>query len=346
MRDATPDDAPAMLRVLESAFPRWPAFDIDVPKIEHLRWKMEAAGFAARHPLVLIDDEIVALKLRWLGRGRVYGREYVTDTGVDFAVDRSAQGRGIGSALRDHEAGYTSAGAFGMQTRSRSEAAREVMRADEKVGRPLNVWLHTVGPREFMLAYRRGGLTHAFRAGLAALRHRKLQQPAFPGTIVGLERFDQRTDALWERVRDEYDVAGERTAEFLNWRYADPRSGPASILAIVDRDEVLGVLVSKRDGETARILDLYTDPRHPGVGTALLHVALQRAKSAGLRPVSCWLPPGHREESSLRAAGFLDTGEQPEVEFDVLSGAPPELRLEHFEAPGSYHVMLGDFDWV
>ena len=336
-----------MLRVLESAFPRWPAFDIDVPAIEHLRRKMSPPSeLALRHPLVLMDDEIVAMKLRWLGRGVINGRGYTSDTGVDFAVSRVAQGQGVGSALRDYESGYPSAGVFGMQTRSRSEAARQVMRADVKVGRPLNIWLHTVGPREFLLAYRRGGIAQAFRAGAAALRHRKLKQPPFHGAIVHLERFDERTDALWARVRGEYDIAGERSGELMNWRYADRRSGPASILAIVDGDEVLGVIVMKRDRETARILDLFTDPRHPGIGAALLHVAVERAKITGARPVACWLPPGHREEASLRAAGFLDTGEQVSVEFDLLSGAPPELTLGEFEAPHSYHVMLGDFDWV
>jgi len=101
---------------------------------------------------------------------------------------------------------------------------------------------------------------------------------------VHLDRFDERTDALWARVRGEYDIAGERTAELRNWRYTDRRSGPASILAIVYCDEVFGVIVAKRDGDTLRIFDLFTDPQHPGVGAVLLHVAVVRAKSTG--------PPG------------------------------------------------------
>jgi hypothetical protein len=41
-RNATRADEPAMLEFLFGAFQRWPAFQIEVPAIEHLRWKMQS----------------------------------------------------------------------------------------------------------------------------------------------------------------------------------------------------------------------------------------------------------------------------------------------------------------
>ena len=64
-RLATLEDVPAMLAVLEAAFPRWPAFDLQATAAEHLRWKLSPPeGVPASSVVGLLDGEIVALVIR------------------------------------------------------------------------------------------------------------------------------------------------------------------------------------------------------------------------------------------------------------------------------------------
>lgn len=98
-------DAPAVLRVIEAAFPRWPPFEINVPTIDHLRWKMTPAGLPGNlHGIVELDGEIVAVQVRWQSRVHVRGIEHPCEYSADLSVLPSAQGRGLGNLLRDSEA--------------------------------------------------------------------------------------------------------------------------------------------------------------------------------------------------------------------------------------------------
>ena len=108
-RQATLDDAPAMLAVLEAAFERWPAFDISVPALEHLLWKMQPPGIEPNHTVGEIDGEIIALELRWMGKALLDGREVMTNDGADMAVHPNFQGRGFSRRINEaplaHSAG-------------------------------------------------------------------------------------------------------------------------------------------------------------------------------------------------------------------------------------------------
>ena len=74
VRNATRADDPAMLELLFGAFQRWPAFQIEVPAIEHLRWKMQSRPLAPRHQWVAeTDGRIVAMMLRIVRRVRARG---------------------------------------------------------------------------------------------------------------------------------------------------------------------------------------------------------------------------------------------------------------------------------
>ena len=79
-------DAPGILRVLDSAFPSWPPFEIDVPALDHLRWKMTPPPGLPRntHAIVEIDGEIVAVQLRWPTHAHLRGEELPSEVGVTW----------------------------------------------------------------------------------------------------------------------------------------------------------------------------------------------------------------------------------------------------------------------
>ena len=103
IRNATGADELELLELLFRAFQRWPAFEIPVPPLEHLRWKMRCEPITARRGLVAeIDGRIVAMMLRIVRRVRVKGRDCLARDTVDAAVDPLYQGRGLYNAILDY----------------------------------------------------------------------------------------------------------------------------------------------------------------------------------------------------------------------------------------------------
>ena len=100
-RQTTLGDAPAILDLLEAAFERWPAFDISVPALEHLLWKMQPPGIEPNHTVGEIDGQIIVLELRWMGPATLDGREVITNDGVDMAVHPDFQSRGFSRLIND-----------------------------------------------------------------------------------------------------------------------------------------------------------------------------------------------------------------------------------------------------
>jgi len=75
--------------------------------------------------------------------------------------------------------------------------------------------------------------------------------------LLWTSRFDDRFDRLWEKARGEYDIVGERTSKFLNWRC--PKVEIATLVRRGDRSrEVLGYcLLEEKPKDRWHILDMF-----------------------------------------------------------------------------------------
>jgi predicted N-acetyltransferase YhbS len=350
LRAARPEDVPAMVRVLKAAFPRWPAVDIGVTAEEHLRWKMEIGAEVdpARHSVIELDGQVVAVRLRWITRVEVGGTEYLADAGADVAVDPARQGYGLGRMLatqRDEQAAESRYVSF--QTPSRSPQLLHMNDVPEHILRPLGMWVRFFSPWEAAKADLRLRMFGALPGHvLRALRARATSPEPRVGRVEDLDHFDARTDALWEKVRRSFGVARVRTAGYLNWRYADRRGGDSVIVAVLDGPSVLGFAVFRRSGDEAQVLDLVVDADHRDVGRDLLEAGCVRMRASGARRVNCWLPPAHADEVSLRASGFVRAGTGT-LDFRRRDKAGPPAAVSVIEDPRTQmHITMGDFDFV
>jgi hypothetical protein len=68
IRNADEADVPQMVENLLRAFQGWPAFEIEVPAIEHLRWKMRSDPISPRNQWVTEVDGQIADLLALPGR--------------------------------------------------------------------------------------------------------------------------------------------------------------------------------------------------------------------------------------------------------------------------------------
>ncbi len=116
--------------------------------------------------------------------------------------------------------------------------------------------------------------------------------------------FDERFDRLWLRARDRFAVIGERTAEFLTWRFLKCPEVRYQIFTLVDTrsHELLGYVVWTEETEAVSVADLLAAD---GATTPLLLAEfsrmIRRTGAAAIR-LGCFAPAEFHQ--ALQAAGF------------------------------------------
>jgi hypothetical protein len=69
--------------------------------------------------------------------------------------------------------------------------------------------------------------------------------------------FDNRFDLLWEKVSNQFDIVGERTSDFLNWRYKRSAYQGYKIFCIIDKKkEIAGYIVYFFEDNMCHIVDI------------------------------------------------------------------------------------------
>lgn len=199
------------------------------------------------------------------------------------------------------------------------------------------------------------------RLGAAARRLRGARRVPVPapaavaprdsrGLVVEpIVEFGSDADELWERSAEAFDVLWRRDANWLNWRYLDPRAGLISVWGVRTEGALLGYLAMRHpdDQGVARVLDLLTVPGRTDVSLSLLERATTTARNEGATRLEAWLAPGHPDAGSFQRVGFGVTGAGRRVHFDVrkLQKTPEAAGI--LSQPGTrFHIALGDFDWA
>lgn len=346
-RGATPADLPAMLHVLEAAFPDWPPVALTGSTADHLAWKFDSPWLTPeKHTVVTHGDEVVAVKLRWASPSTFLGGESVTDHGVDFAVVPSHQRRGLGRLMVDREAADgIHIGKIGFDFYSKHEAVARVHSDVEYVLRDIRTWARPLSARARLGQLRRSGPRHL--GGALARTPARAGSPPDGVTIEEIASFDERADALWAAVAPHYAFARARSARYLNWRHADPRSGTRTIFgAFKDGQLFAWAVLRPRDGAVS-IADLVVHPDHDTSGGALLDHCVAHAAGQSAARITTWLPDGHPAEAMLQAAGFAPLGDPLVCRFWGMSYLNvPYSFVQPLEAPAQLHVSMGDFDFV
>lgn len=113
--------------------------------------------------------------------------------------------------------------------------------------------------------------------------------------------FDARFDKLWQRASRRFGVIGERTADFLTWRFSACPDLNYETFALSRRGELLGYVVWYQAQESICIADCLAD----NDSTELLlseFTRLARRRQASAIRMSCFGPPELYQQ--LQSAGF------------------------------------------
>jgi len=88
-------------------------------------------------------------------------------------------------------------------------------------------------------------------------------------TVETPEFFDDRFDVFWEKVSKQYSIIGEKTSEFLNWRYDQISSKKYNIFCLLDDKEIKGFLVYFVKNNICHIVDMLFDKSDEVVNSLL-----------------------------------------------------------------------------
>jgi hypothetical protein len=360
IRNAREADWPQMVQLLSRAFHRWPAFELSVPPLEHLRWKARSDPMAPRHQWVTeVDGRIVAMVLRVIRRVRVKGEDHVLRDSVDAAVDPRFQEEGIYGAMLDHARDSPQASEFDLawvySTNPRTRR-RRTERERRELTNPIQVLEKPYSARA-IVARRRERYAGRLPVHLAVLRiklatainwlrHRPYRRRAKRSwSIDTLERFDDRIDECFAQAAEPFDFLAVRSRDYMNWRYCDPAAGRFTIRAAEQEGKILGYLVFKVGEGGGYIVDLLAPPGRIDVVRSLVEDALHLLRQSAVELVTCWMISRHPYNGILRRYGFFDSGREVGFRYKVVS--LDERKIEFLGDPEvRIHLMHGDSDWV
>jgi hypothetical protein len=163
------------------------------------------------------------------------------------------------------------------------------------------------------------------------------------GRIVReLPEFDHRFDDLWQRVSPGLTLAGERTSEFLRWRYAAcpfRRFRTVGLLA-EGGEQLLGYAVCHVDRDRAMLISYLADRSDGRAMDDLVAGVLTWARREGLSSVVSEWPLPHLV-SSLGRLGFVNRAAEYPVE--LLAATTPAITDADLSG---WYLTPGDEDYT
>jgi hypothetical protein len=166
--------------------------------------------------------------------------------------------------------------------------------------------------------------------------------------VLDIKQFDQRIDAFWEKLAEEYDYIIERDRSFLNWRYLDPRVGGFVVKQAEEEGEILGFIAMRtnrysKEYPIGYIVDLLALPGRDDALHALLDAATKHFDGDNVNIVNCLVVKNHPNEKILNSHGFLDSRIKIKVYYNTKLAGDRNVKLAKL-SPERTYISWGDYD--
>jgi RimJ/RimL family protein N-acetyltransferase len=318
-------DDQLLVALLVEAFPRWPAVDVPTTAIEYLQWKLHSAANAWRYHVVAeLGSRIVACRFFVLQNVKFGDTMLAVRQGVDTSVHPAFQGRGLMTALTypipDRLRGFDA----DFSVRSGEEAMERAVRYDERQNYYARV--------------------DVLRCNLDAAAPSRDSTPS-AWSIRSAPMFDERIRPFMTEASAPFWLIVERTPAYLNWRFADARSGAFTIRIAEAEGRILGYLVLRALGSRGYIAVLLALPGRDDVVVSLVGDALHQFRHSGVSSVECWAAQNHPYRQVLGRHGFDE--KRRTMQFYCQPIRVDDHVVEPFGSHDTVmHLVSGDTDLV
>jgi len=161
-------------------------------------------------------------------------------------------------------------------------------------------------------------------------------------------RFDNTFEGFSRAIMSQYDYIIERSVEFLNWRYCDPRAGDFVVNVAEEGEDVVGIVVLRinrfrTEYPIGLIVDLLALDERTDVLYRLVSDALEFFRQNSVNIVNCQVVANHPSEKALSVQGFVDS------RIPLQMFCNPFDMMEQFSKikdtiPSRVHYSYGDID--
>ena len=350
-------DETGVVRLLEDVFDGWPNHDVESSPLEHWRWKYLDNPLG--RSLVLVTesrDEIVTSNHSCLFRAKVGGGLSLGVVASDLAVDKGHRRKGVRNAMmvRKHEHLERMGVEFTLAATGNPIVIESMLRWKRpRFPHPVAVYarirdvdLHLEKmPAEDAWVKKTGYKTLSL---FSKIRSRERFDPSKSITIRRVRRFPTRIDEFWEDNLDSYDFIVERSSEYLNWRYCDPKAGNYEVYLTEKGDELLGYAVTgvnrvREDYPVGYVADLVAGSGGGDVSAALIAHVVDRLSEEGVNIVLGLAVKGSGAESAYACSGFVDSRERLELFITPVGDSRISEAVKGFKSE-RVHYCWGDHD--
>jgi hypothetical protein len=215
------------------------------------------------------------------------------------------------------------------------------------VGDPVRPLIRILDAGPLLAHFARSGILASVGTGVSHSMRIFTQPSRRNSTVVRLDRFDERADALWERARHPSGAMIVREHRYLNWRYCERPDVPYFLYGAGRGAELEGFLVARvttwRGMRWGYLVDFLAPENSPGILSSLIAAALDELRSLGAAGVATFATDRTARRALFRS-GFLPLPQRNPVHF-IRFIRSEQTELAKFVPFAPWYVTMGDGDF-
>ncbi len=165
--------------------------------------------------------------------------------------------------------------------------------------------------------------------------------------------FGTEYDDLWDEIKNDYKIAVERKAKYLNWRYIES-PGKYFRRAIYQENQLIGFIIASieekksKDGSLVRlchIVDVLCKSNHKNALGLMLNETEIFAKEQEACAISCWMLKHWFYQNGLKRVGYFQF-RAPSALAGVIISDSLKSDEEEILNENNWYITIGDSDYV
>jgi GNAT superfamily N-acetyltransferase len=350
LRNIQERDTDYIIELLELCYGQWPNYDLPISQNEHFKWKWSDSPFGSTFLVSTQNDKIVGCSGLRFNYVYINGKRVKCHLGGEAAVHPEHRRKGLHSSMFNKRIENAKKNGSLLHTGitynpilTKTASSRGLFKFPHMIDNWVYIW-NPLSQGNLSLLKKIGAVTLKIVQGLSA------SIPVSPSNleIREIDKFDRSIDFFWEKSKEFYCFVFEKSREYLNWRYCDPRAGFFQALVAIYDDEVIGYSVcnyGNLEKKQGRIADFMVLPGQEWIQSNLLLSSLDFLKSKGMETVQAWLPNGNIFVNCFESNGFIKYDQRASIQISPFS---EEITVEKIgECPSNrvlYHI--GDTDII